>query len=740
MVPRVMNFPFRDASLSIDRRLEDLLGRMTLAEKVGQLLQLDGRHDAVKTVQTYQPGSLLHILNQPLSEAMDAAAKTRLGIPLLIGEDGIHGHSFHRGATIFPTQLGMACAFDKDLVRGVARATAREMVTTGAHWTFSPVLCIARDPRWGRVDETFGEDPFLIGELGVAMVEGYQGQGLGDPEAVLATAKHYAGYSETQGGRDASEADLSERKLRSYFLPPFERAARAGCWSFMTGYQAIDGVPCTANRWLLTEVLREEWGFSGIVVTDWDNVGRLFWGHQIVPGMVEASVMAVRAGNDVIMATTGFHEAAQEAVTRGLLAEAEIDQVVRRILRLKLELGLFEDPRRPDPAAQARVVGCAEHRDLCLTAARESLVLLANDGLLPLDAAKIRRIAVIGPHADDDVAQLGDWSLGASQYPEAAGRHPRECTETILDGIRARAEGVEVVYAAGFRLGDPDGSGIAEAVRAVETSDLSVLVLGDSIATIGEGRSTATLELPDAGAPLLQAVAATKRPFVLCLVASKPLVLPEAAERASALLECFNPGMRGGTAVAELLFGDLNPTGKLPISFPRHAGQCPVHYNELRVWHGGGYADLSGEPRFAFGFGLSYTRYAYSNLRVLSQSLASGEPLVFEVDLENQGSRDGVEIAQAYLFDCVTSVTWPSKMLVGFQRVELRASEKKTVRFEIPFERLSLLDARARRVVEPGDFEILVGGSSRDRDLIRARFAVKGEAFRFDRVPGLAGV
>src|SRR5690606_6002075 len=255
---------------------------MTLAEKVGQMMQVDGREDPVGQVKRYAPGSILHILNEDLEAVMAAAAETRLGIPLLVGEDGIHGHSFHPGATIFPTQLGLACSFDPELVREVGRITAREMAPTGAHWTFSPVLCIARDPRWGRVNETFGEDPLLIGELGAAMIEGYQGKGLSDPESVLATAKHYAGYSETQGGLDASEADLSRRKLRSYFLPPFERAARAGCRAFMTGYQSIDGMPSTANRWLLTEVLREEWGFTGIVVTDWDNVGRLHWGQRIV--------------------------------------------------------------------------------------------------------------------------------------------------------------------------------------------------------------------------------------------------------------------------------------------------------------------------------------------------------------------------------------------------------------------------------------------------------------------------
>src|SRR5687768_5563995 len=284
MVPAVSAPTYLDPSAPLDARLDDLIARMTLSEKVGQLLQLDGRlGDVPETVRKFTPGSLLNILNERLELALAAVAETRLRIPLLIGQDAIHGHSFHRGATIFPTQLAMACSFDPDLLRATARATAREVSTTGAHWTFSPVFCIARDLRWGRVNETFGEDPFLIGELGAAMVEGYQGTGLSRPESILATAKHYAGYSETQGGRDASEADLSPRKLRSYFLPPFERAARAGCRTFMTGYQSLEGMPSTANRWLLTEVLRDEWGFAGVVVTDYDNVGRLVWGQHVAP-------------------------------------------------------------------------------------------------------------------------------------------------------------------------------------------------------------------------------------------------------------------------------------------------------------------------------------------------------------------------------------------------------------------------------------------------------------------------
>jgi beta-glucosidase len=729
--------PYRDPALPVVRRVDDLLSRMTLAEKVGQMLMLNGQNEPERLVEQMQPGAMLHILNAELTLAMDASARTRLGIPLLIGEDGIHGHSFHPGATIFPTQLGLACSFDPELCEAVARVTAREMATTGAHWTFSPVLCLARDLRWGRVGETFGEDPFLIGELGVAMIRGYQGKGLDDPESVLACAKHFAGYSETQGGRDASEADLSRRKLLSYFFPPFERAAAAGCRTFMTGYQSIDGLPSTANRWLLTDVLKQQWGFAGVLVTDWDNTGRLVWEQRVAPTPREAAVIAVRCGNDLIMATPDFYEAAQAAVRDGLLLESEIDAVVRRILTLKFELGLFENPRRPDFTRQTTVVATAEHRELNLNAARQSLVLLKNEGVLPLPS-KVRRIAVVGPNADNDLAQLGDWSLGSPQYGPERGKQPRDCTVTILDGIKARAGAdLAVTYARGASVTSDDQSGIAEAVAVAQQADVIVAVVGDDIAYVGEIRSTATLELLGAQKALLDALYATGKPIVLVLVNSKPLILGRHAERARAVVECFNPGMQGGVAVAELLFGELNPSGRLPISFPRHVGQQPVCYSQVRGQHGDRYADLTQEPLFAFGFGLSYTTYAYSNLRVLNRVLSPGAELELEIEVQNTGVRSGVETVQVYVTDLVTSVTWVDRSLVAFRRVKLAPGEKKTLHFSVPFSRLSLVDAYEQRVVEPGDFTVWVGPSSRREDLSSAGFSVEGEAFSYGRIPGV---
>ncbi|MFO7584360.1 MAG: glycoside hydrolase family 3 N-terminal domain-containing protein [Anaerolineales bacterium] len=710
---------YRNPSLSVEARVADLLGRMTLEEKVGQLIMWNGQLD-LSFIKTRHPGSILHIWGEKLAHAMDLAAQTRLGIPLLVGEDAIHGHSFWKGATIFPTQLALACSWNPALLEQVARVTAEEVVPTGIHWTFSPVLCLTRDLRWGRTGETFGEDPYLIGELAAAMIRGYQGQGLDDPQGILATAKHYAGYSETQGGRDASEADLSRRKLRSYFLPPFERAAQAGAMTFMTGYQSIEGVPSTCNHWLLTEVLKNEWGFKGVVVTDWNNVGRLIVEQKVCASFMEAAIVAVRAGNDVMMTTPGFYEGALEAVRIGSLDESEIDAPCARLLGLKFRMGLFENPRRPELEQAAITIGSVEHRAVNLEAARQSLVLLQNNGLLPLDAQKLKSIAVIGPNADDDLSQLGDWSLGSPQHPPEAGKHPREKTTTVLDGIRALAlAGLEVRYEPGCSIIDEDLSGIPAAIAAAQAADVVVAVVGDHLRFIGETQSTATLELQGGQIALLDALEKTGKPMIVVLVNSKPLVLPPAAKRAAAIVELFNPGMQGGQVLAEALFGLLNPSGKLTISFPVHVGQQPIFYSQVRGQHGDRYADLTQEPLFAFGHGLSYTQYAYSNLRLASPTLSNGETALVSVDVENIGQRAGMEIVQVYVSDVVTSATWVNKALKGFARVELAPGEKKTIQVELPWKSFQIVNAQGSIVVEPGEFEILVGPSSRDHDLLK---------------------
>lgn len=690
---------YKNPAASVADRVKDLLSRMSLEQKVGQMMQLDAREGAKALIEERYVGSILHASPETIEEAYQVVSQTALQIPLLVADDLIHGYSFWPGATIFPTQLGMAATWDQDLAYKAARITALEATQTGVHWTFSPVLCIARDLRWGRVNETFGEDPYLISQLSSAMVAGYQGEGLEDPTALIATAKHFAGYSETQGGRDASEADLSRRKLRSWFLPPFERVAREGVGTFMLGYQTTDGVPITINRWLLTDVLRGEWDYSGVLVTDWDNVGRMVWEQRVQPDYKHAAAAAVRAGNDVIMTTPQFYEGALAALDEGLLQEKEIDQAVSRILTLKFRLGLFEDPRPPRTAVGLpSTIGCAEHQSVNLEIARRSLVLLRNESVLPLcvqnDAPK--RIAVVGSLADDAQTQLGDWAGSSGQVSWMPEGHPRESITTVLDGLRQQVpQSWQVDYQLGSTIchlepdpeGDtwpdgqprwpivvpdlPDPALIEEAVRAAEESDYIVAVVGDRIELVGETRSTATLELQGGQVAMLEALAEVanreNKPLIVVLMASKPLVLPKATLDADALIWVANPGQQGGRAIAELILGKIEPTGRLPISFARHVGQQPTYYNQVRGQHGSRYADLTQEPAFVFGDGLSYSVVEYGKARLLCEfagglpggldevdepvQYSKGQQITVAVPLRNCGERPALETVQVYVRD-----------------------------------------------------------------------------------------
>lgn len=742
--------PYEDPTLPIKDRVDDLLSRMSVEEKVGQMLQLDARDSLEDHVLRRLAGSILHTSPADVIRAHDLTDETRLRIPLLVADDCIHGHSFWEGATIFPTQLGMAASWDRELIEKVGRVTAVEVAATGIHWTFSPVLCIARDLRWGRVGETFGEDPYLIGEFATAMMRGYQGEGLTDRTAILATAKHFAGYSETQGGRDASEADISHRKLRSWFLPPFEKIAREGVGTFMLGYQTTDGVPITLNNWLLTDVLRGEWGYEGVLITDWDNVGRMVWEQQIQPDITHAAVAAVRAGNEMIMTTPTFFEGALDAIEKGMLDESELDGAVRHILTTKFELGLFEDRRRPatDPVLLARHIGTPEHRAVNLDITRRSIVLLENDGVLPL-ASETKRVAVVGPLADDAQAQLGDWAGSSGQVNWMLDGQPRDMITTVLDGLRAEApEDWEVTYSRGADIvrlepdpeGDtwpdgqprwpiavpvePDESMIAQAVADAQAADVVVAVVGDHIEVIGETRSTATLELLGGQVALLDALAATGKPLVIVLMASKPLVLPESTRGAAALLWAANPGMEGGTAIAEILLGTTEPTGRLPISFAVHVGQQPTYYNQIRGQHGRRYADLTQVPAYSFGYGLSYTTVEYSDAGVAESRLALDSMIRGHVTVTNTGERPTIETVQAYISDLVTSVSWTDKELKAYKQVTLAPGESARVEIEIPVSDCTIVDAREQRVVEPGQFHLLLGSSSQAEDLLIVPFEV----------------
>lgn len=776
MFSRESNADYLNPALPIAQRVSDLLGRMTLEEKVGQMMQLDARTGELdELIVKRHVGSILHTSPDNLVRAAQIVRnETRLGIPLLVGDDCIHGYSFWPGATIFPSQLGMACSWDARKVEEAARITAEEVACTGVHWTFSPVLCIGRDTRWGRIDETFGEDPVLIGELASAMVKGYQKHAQAgdafDEDAILACAKHFAGYSYTQGGRDASEADLTKRALESWFLPPFERVAKEGCATFMLGYEAIDGTPVTFNKWLLSDKLRGEWDYRGTLVTDWDNVGRAVWEQHIKPDYETASADAVKAGNDLIMTTPGFYEGAIDAVNSGMLDESLIDDAVARLLTLKFQLGLFENPRLPDRERISATIGTDAHMQANLELARESVVLLRNNGVLPLsitDAEMPRRIAVVGPLADDAQNQLGDWAGNSGQVPWMPEGQPLEMVTTVLDGVRELApEGCDVVVARGANVVElvpdpegelfPDGQPrpdiavaapldealLDEAEVVARSADAIIAVVGDVVQLTGETCSTATLELLGGQNQLLERMVSvareTHKPLVVVLISSKPQVLPpcvigtngvivdeSATEGLGAFLWAANPGMQGGRAIAEIIFGMTEPSGRLPITFPRHAGQLPVFYNEIRGQHGDRYADLTQDPAFAFGEGLSYTTFAYGEPRITNGSEFTAHDVVHvEIDLTNTGARAGTEIVQLYISDIVTSYTWADKELKDFRRVTLEPGETARVAFDLPVSACTIVNGDAERIVEPGEFKVLIGHSSRYSDLHTTIFNV----------------
>lgn len=776
MFSRESNADYLNPTLPIAQRVSDLLGRMTLEEKVGQMMQLDARTGELdELIVKRHVGSILHTSPDDLVRAAQIVRnKTRLGIPLLVGDDCIHGYSFWPGATIFPSQLGMACSWDARKVEEAARITAEEVACTGVHWTFSPVLCIGRDTRWGRIDETFGEDPVLIGELASAMVKGYQKHAqAGDvfaEDAILACAKHFAGYSYTQGGRDASEADLTKRALESWFLPPFERVAKEGCATFMLGYEAIDGTPVTFNKWLLDGKLRGEWDYHGTLVTDWDNVGRSVWEQHIKPDYETASADAVKAGNDLIMTTPGFYEGAIDAVNNGMLDESLIDDAVARLLTLKFQLGLFENPRLPDRERISATIGTDAHMQANLELARESVVLLRNNGALPLAAAGAeapRRIAVVGPLADDAQNQLGDWAGNSGQVPWMPEGQPREMVTTVLNGVRELApDGCDVVVARGANVvelvPDPEGElfpdgqprpNIAvaapldealldEAEVVARSADAVIAVVGDVVQLTGETCSTATLELLGGQNQLLERMVnvarETHKPLIVVLISSKPQVLPPCiigangvivdespTEGLGAFIWAANPGMQGGRAIAEIIFGMTEPSGRLPITFPRHAGQLPVFYNEIRGQHGDRYADLTQDPAFAFGEGLSYTTFAYGEPCITNGAEFTAQDAVHvEIDLTNTGARTGTEVVQLYISDVVTSYTWACKELKDFRRVTLEPGETARVAFDLPVSACTIVNGDAERIVEPGEFEVLIGHSSRYSDLHTTIFNV----------------
>lgn len=760
---------YKDPDRSVEERVQDLLARMTLDEKLAQLGSawvfellddLTFSEEKAGRVMAGGIGQITRIGGASNLRPADSARMantiqrwlidhTRLGIPAMVHEECCSGY-MALSATCFPQAIGVASTWNPALVEQMTAAIRAQMRAVGGHQALAPVLDVTRDPRWGRVEETFGEDPYLVAEMGAAYVRGMQGD---DWQAgVVATGKHFVGYGMGEGGMNWAPAHIGPRELLEVYVFPFEAAIKtAGLASIMNGYHELDGIPCGANRDLLTGLLRERLGFEGLIVSDYHAVAQLAEYHHVARDKQEAAALALEAGIDVELPGTDCYGAPlRETVERGAIDPALLDEAVRRVLRVKFALGLFENPyvaveRAPE------VFDTPAQRALARQIARESIVLLKNKGgLLPLDKT-IGSIAVIGPNADVVRNLVGDYAYPAhietilEQQTEnpSGGRRPEriELVEdfvpiiSVLEGIRAKVGGARVRYAPGLRtVLDASTEGFAEAVELARAADVAILVVGEKSGltgdcTCGEARDRAELGLPGAQQQLVEAICATGTPVVVVLVSGRPQAVPWIATHVPALVHAWLPGEEGANAIADVLFGDYTPGGKLPISVPRDAGQAPVFYGHKlsggRSHWKGDYVELSAKPLYPFGYGLSYTRFEYANLRLSTGQARAGETVDIRLDLTNAGERPGDEIVQLYTRDVVSSVTRPVKELKGFKRVPLAPGETKTVVFTLAVNHLAFLDRAMRHAVEPGVIEVMIGASSDDIRL-RGSFEITG--------------
>lgn len=741
---------YKDASAPVEKRVEDLLKRMTLEEKVGQMNQFVGvehirANEATmtadelhnNTANAFYPGvtpedverwteqgligSFLHVVTiDEANHLQELALKSRLQIPVIFGIDAIHGNANCPDNTVYPTNIGLACSFDTLMAYTIARQTAREMRAMNMHWTFNPNVEVARDPRWGRVGETFGEDPYLVGLMGAQSVKGYQRR-LDSKEDVLACIKHLVAGSESLNGTNAAPADLSERTLREVFFPPFIKGVEAGALSAMTAHNELNGVPCHANRWLMEDLLRKEWKFPGFIVSDWMDIEHLNDVHFTATDTKEAFYQSIMAGMDMHMHGVKWNELVVELVKEGRIPESRIDQSVRRILEVKFRLGLFENPFA-DVRQSQQVRQCKEHLQTALEAARNSIVLLKNDGLLPLDPCKYRRVLVTGINADDQNI-MGDWS--AVQRDEQV--------TTILEGLRMIAPETTFDFVdQGWDPRNMDAWKVDEAVRKAASADLNIVVAGEYMMrfrwadrTCGEDTDRSDIDLVGLQNELIERLYATGKPTVLVLVNGRPLGVEWADRHLPAIVEAWEPGMVGGRAVAEVLYGKVNPSAKLAVTVPRNVGQLQMVYNHKPSAYFHPVVCASSEPLYPFGHGLSYTTYRYEDLTLDAPEMTADGSLKVSVNVTNEGGREGVEIVQLYLRDCYSSATRPVKELKDFARVTLKPGETKKVEFVITPDKLAFYDVDMHWTVEPGEFKVMVGPSSRDKDLLVASFQMK---------------
>ena len=717
---------------AIEHRIDGLLRKMTVEEKVGQLAQYDGNAPAtLEMVKEGRAGSLFNVIGAEKVNAAQriAVENSRLKIPLLFGYDVIHGFR-----TIFPVPIASAGSFDPELIERSERVAAKEATAAGVKWAFAPMVDIARDPRWGRMVEGAGEDPYLGSMVAVARVRGFQGKDMADPDSLVACAKHYVAYGAVEGGRDYNTVDISEQLLREVYLPPFHAAVRAGTGTLMSAFEDLNGIPASANHFTLTDILRHEWGFQGFVVSDYNSVHELI-AHGVAADDAQAARKALTAGVDMDMADGAYGKTLVAEVQSGQVPMSVLDEAVRRVLRVKFLAGLFDHPYA-DPAREKTDILTPENREVARKMAQESLILLKNeDDLLPLSKST-KTIAVIGPLANDKADQLGSW----------AGQGRAEDAIAPLDGIRAELPGVDVLYAKGVDIppfekpagvaggapaptGATGAGGSAEggpadlqaAVDAAKKADVAILFLGELAGMTGEASSRATLTLPGRQQELLEAVVATGKPVVLVLESGRPLDIRWADAHVPAILQAWYPGIEAGRAIADVLFGDVSPSARLPITWPLSVGQIPIYYDHKNTgrptapdrWHTG-YLDESSKPLFPFGFGLSYTTFQFNDLQVKESSISPDGTLQVSADVQNTGKREATEVVQFYVRDRVAPTSRPVRELKGFTRIDLAPGEHKTVDFSVKANDLGSYDPQMKWIVPPGTYDVWVGPDSTD--------------------------
>lgn len=712
----------QNKNTEIENKVETLLHKMTLEEKLGQMNQLSpwDFEDLAKRVRKGEVGSILNVVNPEEVNKIQkiAVEESRLGIPLIVSRDVIHGYK-----TIFPIPLGQAATFNPEVVKEGARVAAIEASADGIRWTFAPMIDVARDPRWGRIAESCGEDPYLNAVMGTAMIKGYQGDSLNDPTAIAACAKHFVAYGAAEGGRDYNSTFIPERVLRNVYLPPFKAAADAGCATFMTSFNDNDGVPSTANSFVLKDVLRKEWKYDGMVVTDWASALEMV-NHGFCTDGKDAAEKSVNAGVDMEMVSETFIQNLKQSIAENKVSIETIDNAVRNILRLKFRLGLFDNPYVVTPQT---VKYAEKHLQTAKTAAEQSVILLKNENQTLPFTDKIKTLAVIGPMADAPYEQMGTWVFDGE----------KEHTQTPLTAIKEMyGNKVKVIFEKGLDYSrDKNTAGIARAVSAARQADAVVVFVGEESILSGEAHSLANLNLQGAQSQLIKELAATGKPVVTVVMAGRQLVIADEVKVSDAVLYSFHPGTMGGPAIADILFGKVNPSGKTPVTFPRMSGQVPIYYaqhktgrpanptemliDEIPVEAGqtsvgcrSFYLDAGNSPLFPFGYGLSYTTFEYSNLSLASDKLTAQDSLSISFTLKNTGNYDGTEVVQLYIQDKVGSVTRPVKELKRFQRVTLKAGESTQVSLSLPVSELAFWGYDMNYTVEPGDFTLWVGTNS----------------------------